>query len=162
MRNESNTIETIRLHGLLIMPLIGILLAGCESKQPTGEAKTDAPAAVVAKEQPADDQKETTMVDPAGSESAALTAPASSPGQNENDEGVAHAQQGHWDVAESHFRKALDADPKLAEAQFNLVLALDKQGKRDEAKTAFEKAAELGAGNTKITESPILKQRTST
>ena len=111
MRNESNTIETIRLHGLLIMPLIGILLAGCESKQPTGEAKTDAPAAVVAKEQPADDQKETTMVDPAGSESAALTAPASSPGQNENDEGVAHAQQGHWDVAESHFRKALDADP---------------------------------------------------
>ena len=89
-------------------------------------------------------------------------APESSAGRAANDEGVTHAQQGHWDVAEGHFKKALEADPQLAEAQFNLGVALDKLGKHDEAKIAFEKATQLAPENAKITDSPVLKQHTST
>ncbi|NJN69939.1 MAG: tetratricopeptide repeat protein [Nitrospira sp.] len=92
---------------------------------------------------------------------AALMAPEGSAGRADNAEGVTHAQAGHWGVAEGHFRKALEADPKLAEAQFNLGLALSKQDKHDEATTAFKKAAEMAPDNTMITESPILKEHTS-
>ncbi len=65
-------------------------------------------------------------------------------------------------MAKGHFRKALDADPKLAEAQFNLGLSLHKLEKHDDAKAAFMKAAELAPMNTKITESPILNKHTGT
>ncbi len=157
-----------RVRGLLLMAVMAaFILAGCESKQPTGEAKKEAPAGEVAKEQPsqapeATEPKMEVSTGEAGADSGALTAPASSSGQKENDEGVTHAQQGHWDVAENHFRKALEADPKLAEAQYNLGLALDKQNKHEEATTAFKKAAELAPGNTKITASEILKKHTGT
>ena len=86
---------------------------------------------------------------------------ALSPGRTANDEGVSHAQQDHWDVAEGHFQKALESDLKLAEAHFNLGLALNEMGKHEDATAAFKKAAELAPENTKITESIILKQHTS-
>src|SRR5713226_3562964 len=73
----------------------------------------------------------------------AIMAPASSAGRTDNDEGVGHYRQGHWDVAEGHFRKAIKADANLAEAHYNLGLALDKMGKHEEATTEFKKAAEL-------------------
>lgn len=153
--------------GLLMAVMAAFILAGCESKQPTGEAKKETPAGEVAKEQPSQgpetvEPKMEVSTGEAGADSAALTAPASSPGQSDNDEGVTHAQQGHWDVAENHFRKALEADPKLAEAQYNLGLALDKQNKHEEATAAFKKAAELAPGNTKITASEILRKHTGT
>src|SRR5207237_6333738 len=43
---------------------------------------------------------------------AALISPAGSAGRMENDEGVGHNKQGHWTVAEGHFRKAIAADTK--------------------------------------------------
>lgn len=145
--------------GIALVGLLGTLgLTGCEQRQPAGDAKKEAPAPT-AKSEPAAGETKPEMA-AAGTEHA-LMAPVSSPGRSANDEGVTHAQQGHWDVAEGHFRKALDADPKLAEAQFNLGLALDKLGKHDEAKVAFKKSAELGSGNAHITESPILKKHTS-
>lgn len=73
--------------------------------------------------------------------------------------GGTHAQQGHWDVAEDHFRKTLEADPKLAEAQYNLGWALGKQNEHADASAAFKKAAEMAPGNTSIAESPILKKQ---
>ncbi|WP_455243541.1 tetratricopeptide repeat protein [Petrachloros mirabilis] len=165
---NSNGAEAIRVRGLLLIPVMAaFVLAGCESKQPTGEAKKETPAAEVAKEQPSEASEATEPKMEAsaaaeGAESGTLTAPASSPGQKENDEGVTHAQKGHWDVAESHFRKALEADAKLAEAQYNLGLALDKQNKHEDATVAFKKAAELAPDNTKITGSDILKKHTGT
>lgn len=91
----------------------------------------------------------------------ALMAPASSAGRMDNDEGVGHYKQGHWDVSEGHFRKAVKADSNLAEAHYNLGLALDKMGKHDEATTEFKKAAELAPANPAIKDSAILKKHIS-
>ena len=133
--------KAIAVWGGMIVLGMGILV-GCESKkdepQQTGEQRT--PGAK-----------------PVGVETAVM-APAASPGRIQNDEGVGHYQQGHWDVADGHFRKAIEADPNLAEAHFNLALALDKEGKHEDATTHFKKAAELAPTNVQITESPILKK----
>jgi Flp pilus assembly protein TadD len=86
-----------------------------------------------------------------------LVAPATSLARSANDEGVQHGTQGHWDVAEKAFRKAIEMDDNLAEAQFNLGVVLDKQGKHQEAVKAFKKAAELAPTNKLITEPAIVK-----
>ncbi len=130
--------------------LLGLALAclmfvvSCtESSQPTGEAKK------------AGETKEAAV-----GASTALMAPADSSGRGENDEGVDHYQQGHWDVAEGHFRKGVEADSTLAVAHFNLALALDKLGKHGEATEYFSKAAELAPEDPQITQSEILKAHT--
>ena len=87
-----------------------------------------------------------------------LVAPATSLGRRTNDEGVEHGQQGHWDVAEQSFRKAIETDDSLAEAYFNLGIALEKQGKQDEALKAYKKAASLAPTNKLITESEVIKR----
>ena len=89
---------------------------------------------------------------------SALMSPPSSTGRTDNDEGVGHYKQGHWDVSEGHFRKAIKADSNLAEAHYNLGLALDKMAKHDEATTEFKKAAELAPTNPAIKDSAILKK----
>ncbi|MGH7165262.1 MAG: tetratricopeptide repeat protein [Nitrospiraceae bacterium] len=88
----------------------------------------------------------------------AIMAPAGSAGRTQNDEGVGHYRQGHWDVAEGHFRKALQADDKLAEAHFNLALTLDKMDKHEDAKTEFKKALDLAPAKVAIKDSPVLKK----
>lgn len=144
--------------GIAFVGLLGTTgLVGCEQQKPAMDTTKEAPA-VSSKSEPAAEEAKPA---PEGSD-IVLMAPVSSPGRVATDEGISHAQQGHWDVAEGHFQKAVEADPKLAEAQFNLGLALDKLGKHDEAKVAFEKAAELAPENTAITESPTLKKHTST
>jgi len=86
-----------------------------------------------------------------------LKVSSGTPGQMENDEGVSHYKQGHWDIAEVHFRKSLEVDPGLAEGHFNLGLALDKLGKHGDATASFRKAKELAPSNPQIAQSPILK-----
>lgn len=125
-----------------------VLMAACESK-PADEAEKakETKEAVEPKEEAA------------GAEMA-LMAPAGTPGEMENNEGVDHYKQGHWDVAEVHFRKSMGADPGLAEAHFNLALALDKLGKHGDATDHFKKAAELAPDDPKIAQSKILRAHT--
>lgn len=76
----------------------------------------------------------------------------------QNDEGVSHLQQGHWDVSTEHFRKSIATASNLAEAHFNLALALNEMEKHDEATQEFKKAKELAPNNSKIAENEILKK----
>lgn len=108
-------------------------LAGCDSGQPGPGTKAGAP-------------------------DAALSAPAASPARMDNDEGVSHYQQGHWDVALAQFRKAEVADPGSAVVQYNIALTLDKMGKHEEATAAFKKALDLAPADSPIRESEILKK----
>ncbi len=85
-----------------------------------------------------------------------LLAPKAELGATENNEGVGHYKEGHWDVAEKHFREAIEANPQLAEAQYNLALALDKLGNPRDATNQFLIAMHLAPDNPKITDSPIL------
>jgi Flp pilus assembly protein TadD len=87
----------------------------------------------------------------------ALMAPAGTAGAPENDEGVDHYQQGHFDVAQEHFKKALAANADLAEAHYNLALALDKLGDHGEATNHFKMALDLAPEDPKIKDSGILK-----
>lgn len=164
MPRHSSIFERIVFCGMSLMPMMIVaLLAGCDPKSSTDEAKKmEKPEAGVTTEQHANEPQEMKAGEAMNLEAPPLSAPVSSSGEAANTEGVIHAGQGHWNVAEGHFRKAVEVDPKLAEAHFNLGLALDKLDRHDEAKTAFEKAVELAPNNPMITESPVLKKHVST
>jgi Flp pilus assembly protein TadD len=138
--------------------LIGLFLAfiiACESRPSSEEVSKETSSNQMTQET---GSKEGVAPVAAG---GLLVAPAASLGRSANDEGVDHGQQGHWDVAEKAFRKAIETDDSLAEAHFNLGIALDKQGKHEEAAKSFKKAAALAPTNKLITESEILKKHAS-
>ena len=89
---------------------------------------------------------------------APLVAPASSAARMENDEGVGHYQQGHWDVAMEHYQKAVKADPNYGVVHYNVALTLDKMGKHEDATASFKKALELAPNDPAIKDSEILKK----
>lgn len=121
------------LFGLVLLTLSG--MGACDSSQPGGDAKK------------------------AGAgPNAALAAPASSPARMENDEGVSHYQQGHWDVAMEHFQKAVKADPDSAVVHYNVGLTQDKMGQHQEATASFKRALELAPDDPAIKDSEILKK----
>lgn len=74
-----------------------------------------------------------------------------------NAEGIDHYNQGHWGIAKTHFEAAIKADPKAAEAHYNMALTLDKLGSHAEATDHFKNAAELAPGNSEITGSLAYK-----
>ncbi|HWF60402.1 MAG TPA: hypothetical protein VN666_08850 [Nitrospira sp.] len=92
-----------------------------------------------------------------------LSAP---PGSNataalHNSDGIAHYEMGHWSIAKDHFSSAIEADPNLAEAHFNLGLALNKLNFQSEATTHFKKAAELAPADSPIAESSAYRSHTT-
>lgn len=118
-----------------IVVLVVISFVGCDSSQTGGGTRKAGPAA-----------------------DAPLVAPASSGARMENDEGIGHYQQGHWEVAMEHFRKAVKGDPNSAVAHYNIALTLDKMEKHDEATNSFKKALELAPTDPVIKDSEILKK----
>jgi Flp pilus assembly protein TadD len=125
--------------------LVGLIpiFASCELNKPESPAvKTSAGAA-------------------APSTETALMAAAGSPGQAANDEAVAQYKQGKLQAAVEGFRKAAKADPKSAEAQYNLGLSFDQMEKHDEAAAAFKQATVLAPENSIIKNSAIAKKHTS-
>jgi Flp pilus assembly protein TadD len=87
----------------------------------------------------------------------ALEAPADSAGQAHNAEGIKAYDQKEWETAEDHFRSAVNADEKMAQARYNLALTLDMLGKHKDAAQEFAAALKLAPDNRSIADSPILK-----
>jgi Tfp pilus assembly protein PilF len=75
-----------------------------------------------------------------------------------NQDGIDHLLREHWRKAEADFDRALEADPDLAAAHFNLALSLDQQEKRTEAGMHFKKAVALAPRDHQIRENDILKK----
>lgn len=92
-----------------------------------------------------------------GNAAQPLPAPTGSAGEAANAEGIKHYAQGHWEVAEKHFREAITADDNLAVAHYNLALALDNQDRHKEATQEFDRALKLAPDNPSIVESGILQ-----
>ena len=87
----------------------------------------------------------------------ALPAAPGSKAETAVNEGMAHYNKGHWDVAKKHFEEALRADQRSAEAHYDLALALDKSGDHKSAVEHFKAAQELGKDNQQIQQSDILQ-----
>lgn len=90
-----------------------------------------------------------------------LDSPAGFPNKEaamKNDEGVGHLKQEHWDASATYFRDALSLSTNMAEAHFNLALALDQMGSHQEASEHFKTAKELAPNNPKIAENEVLKK----
>ena len=84
--------------------------------------------------------------------------PMSSPtAAQHNLEGIKRYNNGKWNEARDFFESALQADPKLPEAHFNLALTLHKLGEHEQAKSHFKTAGELSPKNTEIIESSIYR-----
>ena len=138
--------------GLGVLVLIGLVWSGCDSgqyEQPTKtEPKTESTPMPAAEAPQA--------AEPSNVEGA-LLATEGAAGAGENDEGVNHYQQGHWDVAQEHFNKALATNADLPEAHYNLALALDKLENHGEATNHFKMALDLAPEDSRIRDSGILK-----
>ncbi len=89
--------------------------------------------------------------------SPALEAPVDSAGQAHNAEGIKYYNQGQWEEAEKHFLEAVKSDEQLAQAHYNLALALDMLGQHREAGQEFNRAFQIAPDNPLIADSPILK-----
>ncbi|MBI3596480.1 MAG: tetratricopeptide repeat protein [Nitrospirae bacterium] len=75
-----------------------------------------------------------------------------------NQDGMDHLLREHWEKAAADFRRALEADPDLAAAHFNLALALDQEGKHEEAAEHFKKAILLAPADPRIRDNEVLKK----
>jgi len=137
--------------GLGVLFIVGLILSGCDSGQYGESTPTEqkSESALLLTTEPPKAGETATMA-------GALLATAGSAGAKENDEGVTHFQQGHWDVAQEHFNKALAINPDLPEGQYNLALALDKLGNHGEATNHFKMALSLAPEDSRIKDSGIL------
>jgi len=77
--------------------------------------------------------------------------------QEQNEEGILHFNQGHFDAALRHFEVSEKAQ-RTAEVYFNEALVFDKLGKHGQATTHFKEAKTLANGNSKILDSEILNR----
>jgi tetratricopeptide (TPR) repeat protein len=150
--NKEGTMNQ-RTFGPGLLFLIVLVWSGCDSgqygegTQTEGTSEGTSPAVTEAP----------SMTEAPPPEEDALMAPVGLEGATENEEGVSHYRQGHWDVSAEHFGKAVAANPELAEAHYNLALALDKMGNHGEATNHFKRALALAPANPKIAGSKILQ-----
>ena len=74
-----------------------------------------------------------------------------------NLEGIQQYHAGKWQAAKSRFESAIQANPGLAEAHFNLALTLHQLGDHREATVHFKRASELAPGNKEIVGSSVYR-----
>ena len=65
---------------------------------------------------------------------------------------------GRYQAAKVQYEKAIQIQKTVAEAHYNLALALDYMGKRDEARPHYMEAANLAPGHQVIWNSPVLRR----
>lgn len=75
----------------------------------------------------------------------------------QNLEGIQAYRQGHWEAARQKFESAVQADPDLPEAHFNLALTLHKLELHDQATDHFRQAGTLAPDDRAIVDSTIYK-----
>ena len=73
--------------------------------------------------------------------------------------GVESSIRGNWDEAQKYYKEALTANPRSAEAHYNLALAYDNNGDSQNALIHFQKASAYGQLNPWIRNSKVLNQR---
>jgi len=84
--------------------------------------------------------------------------PISSPtAAQHNLEGIKSYNDGNWKAAEEQFLAAVQDDPQLPEAHFNLALTEHKLGQHEDAKKHFQAAGELAPKNKEIVDSFIYR-----
>jgi tetratricopeptide (TPR) repeat protein len=136
-----------------LMVVFGGFANGCDSGKSPEPAPSE-PAAMSDAEPSGEPAMESAQ---SSAEPMALSAPEGVAGAGDNNEGITHYQQSHWDVAQEHFQKAIAANAKLAEAHYNLALTMDKLGNHGEAANHFKTALELAPENPSIKDSAILQ-----
>jgi len=67
-------------------------------------------------------------------------------------------REGHWEGARQQFQAAVQQQPDLAEAHYNLALAMDHMGDGAGAKPHYITAANLAPGHKVIWNSPPLRR----
>ncbi len=142
---------------VVVLALIVGFISGCDSNKVSESTKSESKATEGTVPSGEGSEEATMETAQTATEPMALSASEESAGAGENNEGVTHYQQSHWEVAQEHFQKAIAANPKLAEAHYNLALTLDKLGKHGEATKHFKTALELGSDNPAIKNSGILQ-----
>jgi len=65
---------------------------------------------------------------------------------------------GQWEPSKQRYEAAIKVQPSLAEAHYNLALALERLGNRAEAKKHYLEAANLAPGHKVIWNSPPLRK----
>ena len=65
---------------------------------------------------------------------------------------------GQWAVAKQHYEKAISVQKNLAEAHYNLALALDRLGQRKQAEAHYTEAANFAPGHPIIWNSRIYRR----
>ena len=76
-----------------------------------------------------------------------MTSPSAA---QQNLEGIQQYNSGNWPEAKRRFESAIQADPDLPEAHFNLALTLHKLEDHQEATVHFKRAGELAPANKEI------------
>ena len=73
-------------------------------------------------------------------------------------EGNQRFAEGRWGAAKVLYEKASKAQPDLAEAHYNLALALERLGELEQARQHYIEAANLAPGHQVIWDSPPLRR----
>ena len=73
-------------------------------------------------------------------------------------EGSRLFREGQWEAARQQFQSAVQQQPDLAEAHYNLALSMDRMGDQAGAKKHYIEAANLAPGHKVIWNSPPLRR----
>ena len=140
--------------GRVIFATVACLLwlNGCESSTRFGDlfqSKPETPQATPAE----DDPSSTGSVRPTATDAAPAAATRKSQAKNSDDDlslGKKHFGAGKFDLAERHFRRAVELHPRDSEAWLGLAASYDRLRRFDLADRAYEQAIKIAGATAEI------------